>query len=85
MDEKQFEIMVGKLNEIIASLQKLQKDTQQVSSNSAAIQQQVSSNTAAIQQQISSNQKAVAHAEYDRERAERAERRAKRAKDHPSW
>ena len=33
MDEKQFEIMVGKLNEIIASLQKLQKDTHQVSSN----------------------------------------------------
>ena len=33
MDEKQFEIMVGKLNEIIASLQKLQKDTHQVGVN----------------------------------------------------
>ena len=92
MDEKQFEILTSQLKEIIASLQKLQKDTQQVSSSSAAIQQQVSSNTAAIQQQVSDNQKAVAHAEYDRakveydrERAERAERRAKRAKSHPGW
>ena len=63
--------MVGKLNEIIASLQKLQKDTQQVSSNSAA-----------IQQQVYSSQKAAADAIEDRERAER---RAKRAKSHPGW
>ena len=33
MDEKQFEILTSQLKEIIASLQKLQKDTQQVGSN----------------------------------------------------